>query len=55
MKPLRRLNQFVQSCATNFNFPVFASIRTGDYRAIYEINDGRLVVTAIGHRREVYE
>jgi mRNA interferase RelE/StbE len=32
-------------------------IRIGDYRAIYEINDGRLVVTVItiGHRREVYE
>jgi mRNA interferase RelE/StbE len=32
-------------------------IRIGDYRAIYEIHDGRLVVTVItiGHRREVYE
>jgi mRNA interferase RelE/StbE len=32
-------------------------IRIGDYRAIYEINDGRLIVTVItiGHRREVYE
>jgi mRNA interferase RelE/StbE len=32
-------------------------IRIGDYRVIYEINDGRLVVTVItiGHRREVYE
>jgi mRNA interferase RelE/StbE len=32
-------------------------IRIGDYRAIYEIDDGRLVVTvvAVGHRREVYE
>ena len=32
-------------------------IRIGDYRVIYEINDGRLIVTviAIGHRREVYE
>lgn len=32
-------------------------IRIGDYRVIYEINDGILVVTVItiGHRREVYE
>jgi mRNA interferase RelE/StbE len=32
-------------------------IRIGDYRVIYEINDGRLVVTVItiGHRRDVYE
>jgi mRNA interferase RelE/StbE len=32
-------------------------IRIGDYRVIYEVNDGRLVVTVItiGHRREVYE
>ena len=32
-------------------------IRIGDYRAIYEIHDGRLVITVItvGHRREVYE
>lgn len=31
-------------------------IRVGDYRIIYEINDGLLVVTVIeiGHRREVY-
>lgn len=31
--------------------------RIGDYRVIYEINDGKLLVTviAIGHRREVYE
>jgi mRNA interferase RelE/StbE len=32
-------------------------IRIGDYRVIYEINDGRLIVTVVtvGHRREVYE
>jgi mRNA interferase RelE/StbE len=30
-------------------------IRIGDYRVIYEIQDGRLIVTVItiGHRREV--
>jgi mRNA interferase RelE/StbE len=32
-------------------------VRIGDYRAIYEIHDGKLIVTdiTIGHRREVYE
>jgi mRNA interferase RelE/StbE len=32
-------------------------IHIGDYRAIYEIHDGQLIVTVItiGHRREVYE
>jgi mRNA interferase RelE/StbE len=32
-------------------------IRIGDYRVIYEINDGQLVITVIviGHRKEVYE
>jgi mRNA interferase RelE/StbE len=31
-------------------------VRTGDYRVIYRINDGELVVlvVAVGHRREVY-
>jgi len=32
-------------------------IRIGDYRLIYEINDGKLIVTviSIGHRRDVYQ
>jgi len=32
-------------------------IRIGDYLAIYEFNDGKLIVIVItiGHRREVYE
>ena len=31
-------------------------VRTGDYRVVYEIHDGRLLilVLAVGHRREVY-
>lgn len=31
-------------------------IRVGDYRVIYDVNDGEVVilVLAIGHRREVY-
>lgn len=32
-------------------------VRTGDYRVIYEIHEGRLLVLVLrmGHRREVYE
>lgn len=32
-------------------------VRTGDYRIIYEIQDGRLVilVVAVGHRRDNYK
>jgi mRNA interferase RelE/StbE len=32
-------------------------VRTGDYRVVYEIHDGRLVVlvVAVGHRRDVDE
>jgi mRNA interferase RelE/StbE len=31
-------------------------VRTGDYRIVYEIHDGQLLVLvlAVGHRREVY-
>jgi mRNA interferase RelE/StbE len=32
-------------------------VRTGDYRVIYEIHEGRLFVLVLrmGHRREIYE
>jgi len=30
-------------------------VRTGDYRVIYEIHDGELLVLRMAHRREVYE
>jgi mRNA interferase RelE/StbE len=32
-------------------------VRTGDYRIVYEINDGELVVLVlrVGHRREIYQ
>lgn len=31
-------------------------VRTGDYRIVYEIDDGvlQVLVVAVGHRREVY-
>ena len=32
-------------------------VRTGDYRIVYEVNDGVLLVLviAVGHRREIYQ
>jgi mRNA interferase RelE/StbE len=35
---------------------VFWRVRVGDYRIIYDIRDGELVVLVldVGHRREVY-
>lgn len=32
-------------------------VRTGDYRIVYEVNDGVLLVlvVAVGHRREIYQ
>ena len=32
-------------------------VRTGDFRIVYEIHDGRLLVLvlAVGHRRDVYD
>ena len=32
-------------------------VRTGDFRIVYEIHDGRLLVlvVAVGHRRDVYD
>ncbi|WP_456504324.1 type II toxin-antitoxin system RelE family toxin [Arthrobacter sp. UYCu723] len=31
-------------------------VRTGDYRVLYRIDDGRLVIVGVpaGHRREIY-
>lgn len=33
------------------------NLRTGDYRIVYEIHDGVLLVlvVAVGHRREIYQ
>jgi len=32
-------------------------IRVGDYRVIYEIDDGKIIVTvvSIGHRKDIYK
>ncbi len=32
-------------------------IRVGDYRVIYEINDGKIIVTmvSVGHRKDIYK
>jgi mRNA-degrading endonuclease RelE of RelBE toxin-antitoxin system len=30
-------------------------VRTGNYRVIFEINDGSIVIVRIRHRKDVYE
>jgi hypothetical protein len=30
-------------------------VRQGDWRAVFRVVDGDVVVLAVGHRREVYE
>jgi addiction module RelE/StbE family toxin len=30
------------------------SLRIGDYRVIYRVNDGVVTVVAIGHRKDIY-
>ena len=30
-------------------------VRQGDWRAVYEIVEGHVIVARVGHRREVYE
>lgn len=37
--------------------PGYLRLRAGDYRIIYRIDDGRLVVVIVdlGHRREIYD
>jgi mRNA-degrading endonuclease RelE of RelBE toxin-antitoxin system len=32
----------------------FLSLRVGDYRAIYEISEEKIVVLFVGHRKNVY-
>lgn len=33
----------------------FWSLRIGDYRAIYELDDGQIIVLFIGHRKNAYD
>lgn len=61
----RRLKEAIESLASD-PFPLGSikivggdgerRIRVGDYRVVYEVDDGRLIVLvlAVGHRREVY-
>lgn len=44
------------SCTPLVGEPGAYRVRVGDYRLLYEVHDGRLLVhvIAIGHRREVY-
>lgn len=30
-------------------------LRVGDYRVVFEIHDNKVLVTRVGHRREIYD
>lgn len=63
--PRRRIQAVIETLAENPRPPgairlVGSSdwrVRTGDYRVVYSIDDGVLVVlvVAVGHRREIYD
>jgi mRNA interferase RelE/StbE len=65
-KDLRRIKKRIDELAENLPDPnttkmkgnnTFHKIRSGDYRIIYEIHAGRLVIliVKIGHRKDVYK
>jgi mRNA interferase RelE/StbE len=65
-RELRRIKKKIENLAENLPDPgttkmkgnnPFHKIRSGDYRIIYEIHEGRLVilVVKIGHRKDVYK
>jgi len=64
-KDLLRIKKKIETLAENLPDPAttkmkgnnpFHKIRAGDYRIIYEIHDGALVilVVKIGHRKDIY-
>lgn len=65
-RDLVRIKKRIDDLATHLPDPAttklkggnpFHKIRSGDYRIIYEIHDGRLVILGvkIGHRKDVYK
>ena len=46
--PLHYARKLVNSAIGEYRF------RIGDYRAIFDIDDDRIVILRVGHRREIY-
>ncbi len=56
-KKILELKRFPHERGKHMKYTNFWSLRIGDYRAIYEINekDKKIVVLFIGHRSDVYD
>ena len=65
-RELRRIKKKIDDLAENLPDPAttkmkgnntFHRIRAGDYRIVYEIHEGRLVilVVKVGHRKNIYK
>ena len=54
---LRELEESPEEKGQRLRHSLFYRLRTGDYRAIYEINqeERKVIVLFIGHRRTVYD
>ena len=46
--PLSYARKMIDSSLGSYRF------RIGDYRVIFDLEDGKIVVLRVGHRREVY-
>lgn len=55
-KKLKELKEFPEQRGKHLRYTQFWSLRIGDYRVIYEINEKekRIIVLFIGHRNNVY-
>ena len=65
-KDLRRIKKKIDDLAENLPDPnttkmsgnnSFHKVRSGDYRIIYEVHEGRLVIliVEVGHRKDIYK
>jgi mRNA interferase RelE/StbE len=56
-KKLRELQGYPEQRGKHLRHTQFWSLRIGDYRAIYEIDnkDKRVIILFIGHRDDVYD
>lgn len=53
---LTRLTKNPQQYETlKYKFKGYRKLRVGDYRVIFIIEEKRVVIAHVGHRREVYE
>lgn len=57
IEKLRELADYPDKTGKRLKYSDFWSLRIGDYRAIYEINEDKnqVIVLFIGHRKNVYD